>query len=137
MVNTEDDMWTYIQVTGGMWDPDFDLLAVGYAGMGVGKNNPSLQSVFRVGPLPAGKYIIQAPADDAQVGEYAMRLIPDPANQMYLRADFFIHGDSREHPGEASDGCIVLDLPARQAIWASGDHLLLVISYEEDLWTEG
>ncbi len=124
-------MWSYIQANGHMLEPNGILLAIGYAGRGEGKNNPSLQAAHDLGPLPTGTYLISPPADDAQVGEYAMRLIPSPTNQMYLRSGFFIHGDNPAHPGQSSDGCIVLPREAREAIWQSGDHSLQVLSYEE------
>jgi hypothetical protein len=57
-----------------------------------------------------------------------MRLEPNQQNEMYGRAGFLIHGDSLEHPGTASLGCIVLGRLYREAIWASGDHQLQVIS---------
>jgi hypothetical protein len=48
------------------------------------------------------------------------------SNNMCGRDGFMIHGDSAKHPGEASDGCIIVDLPGRKAIAASGDHSLTV-----------
>jgi hypothetical protein len=37
-----------------------------------------------------------------------------------------IHGDSSQHPGNASNGCIITGAHNRQRIWASGDHALVV-----------
>ena len=37
-----------------------------------------------------------------------MPLIPSPTNEMFGRSEFLIHGDSLEHPGAASEGCIIL-----------------------------
>jgi hypothetical protein len=43
------------------------------------------------------------------------------------RTRFLIHGDSIRHPGNASEGCIVLDRAARQAIATSGDNDIEVV----------
>ena len=37
-----------------------------------------------------------------------------------------MHGDSRAHPDEASNGCIIESLPARERVWNSNDHVLAV-----------
>lgn len=92
-------------------------LGQGYAGREAGKNNPSMENVKGIGPLPKGWYVACAPADDAVVGKYAMRLMPDKGNEMYGRNSFFIHGDSSEHPGLASHGCIVLPRAVREKLW--------------------
>ena len=55
-----------------------------------------------------------------------MRLTPYVENQMCGRDGFMIHGDSSAHPGAASDGCIVLNLPYRKIIAASKDKILVV-----------
>ena len=43
------------------------------------------------------------------------------------RTNFLIHGDSTNHPGDASEGCIVLSRTIRQAIAVSGDTDLEVV----------
>lgn len=118
--------FTYRQSTGQLTCPTF--IWFGYAGRGEGKNNPSMQNVKGIGPLPVGLYTAQPPADDAVVGKYAMRLIPDPSNEMFGRNSFFLHGDSAEHPGEASHGCIVMPRNVREGFWNSGDHQIQVIA---------
>ena len=121
-------MWTFEQLTGKISNNAGDVVGIGYAGHELGKNNPQLQNIKNVGPLPTGIYTIEQPGDDPVVGRYAMRLCPDPTNDMYGRADFFIHGDNPNHIGESSDGCIVVALGVRQEIWDSNDHTLKVIS---------
>jgi hypothetical protein len=37
-----------------------------------------------------------------------------------------MHGDSKEHPGCASQGCIILPRPVREQVWHSGDRELEV-----------
>ena len=121
-------MWTYEQATGRLFDPAGELSGTGYAGRDAGKNNPAMQNVKGIGPLPVGFYSAQPPADDPVVGKYAMRLSPAPSNQMFGRNSFFMHGDSAEHPGCASHGCIVQAPKVRQAFWNSGDHTIRVVS---------
>lgn len=116
------------QKTGEMFDAQGMLLGVGYAGRGAGKNNPAMQNVKGIGPLPVGWYTLQPPADDLVVGHYAMRLVPDKENEMFGRNSFFWHGDSSEHPGLASHGCIVHPHAVRAFGWMSGDHRIQVVS---------
>lgn len=120
--------WRYSQATGQLTDPHGKLFPVGYAGCGDGKNNPAMQAIHNVGPLPVGRYLVGAPMDDPRVGRYALYLEPAPSNEMFGRSLFYIHGDNRAANGTASEGCIILPFTARQAIWHSGDHHLEVVS---------
>lgn len=121
--------WQYCQKTGELTDPHGKPFAVGYAGAHDGKNCPAMQAVHNVGPLPVGRYLVGAPMDHPHsVGLYALYLEPAPSNEMFGRSLFYIHGDNRAANGTASEGCIVLDFTARQAIWQSGDHHIEVIS---------
>ena len=119
-------MWTYEQLTGRILQ-DNQLVGVGYAGSPQGKNNPDKQEVSQVGPLPRGTYTISAPQNSPHTGPYTLDLTPDPGNQMFGRADFRIHGDSIEHPGTASEGCVITARSIREHIWTSGDHELQVV----------
>lgn len=101
----------------------------GYAGRDAGKDNPAMQDRANVGPLPRGTYTVSLePFVHDRCGQYCLRLTPDPANEMFGRSGFLIHGDSIERPGTASHGCIVVPRGARQAIVACGDSLLEVTS---------
>jgi len=110
---------------------DFDA-----SGMFVGgKNNPAKEGVKGVGPLPGGLYTADwLELVHAIVGKFAIHLKPDATTEARIvaygrePASFFLHGDSYEHPGEASDGCIVQALNVRQQFWNSGDHRIEVIS---------
>jgi hypothetical protein len=110
---------TYSQSTGEMRDGSGALLGTGYAGHGSGVNNPAMQEVENVGPLPRGIYTINPPVNTTTHGPYVMWLTPDPANHMFGRCGFGIHDDERLHPGLrlASTGCIVIGQVARVAIW--------------------
>jgi len=111
-----------------MLDPAGKILAIGYAGAGPDKNNPSDQAVRGKGPLPCGLYTILAPVDTMTHGPYVLWLIPDPDNQMFGRSQFGIHGDSIVSPGSASEGCVIMPRFARERIWESEDHRLQVIA---------
>lgn len=120
-------MWTYVQHTGEFLHNGLQV-ATGYSGCGLGKNNPDLQYVSGVGPLPCGTFDIGPSTNSAHTGQHIMHLTPNPATQeMFGRGDFEIHGDSKEHPGMASHGCIILPLLVREQITASGDTKLEVI----------
>jgi len=92
-----------------------------------GRNNPEEQCSQWIGPLPIGGYIIGEPFNSEHTGPYSMRLIPNSTNDMCGRSSFLIHGDSTTHPGEASEGCIILDRASREAIGASEHNRLRVI----------
>jgi hypothetical protein len=121
-------MWVYAQRTGNLYEPIGVIVAQGYSGNGTHKNQPNSQCVQMHGPCPRGFYSIQPPNDTPAHGPYVMWLVPDRTNDMCGRSGFGIHGDSLEHPGYASDGCIILPRPIREGIWQSGDHILQVIS---------
>ena len=97
--------------------------------MGTGKNNPAMQNVADAGPIPRGNYTIGVPIDLAggPHGPYVLPLTPNPANQMFGRFGFLIHGDSIAKPGAASLGCVILSRTIREAIAASGDRELTVV----------
>jgi hypothetical protein len=131
--------WVYEQTTGYMSRNNARLTPAGYAGHGEGLNNPDMQNVKFVGPLPCGSYKIGKPRHDPHVGDYALPLIPDPSNEMYGRDDFYIHGDEIKNPGKhlASDGCPVQCLANRITISESGDDVLEVVATvqtEDSVW---
>jgi len=124
--------WRYEQKTGRLLHYESDeataeRVAIGYSGAGDGKNNPDMQDVPNVGPLPKGIYTIEAPVDTKTHGPYVMWLVPDPANEMFGRSAFGIHGDSVVHPGTASEGCMIFARTIREKIWTSGDTKLEVV----------
>lgn len=104
-------------------------VAQGYSGLGIAKNDPQAEMLPNQGPIPEGKYTIEAPRDTATHGPYVLPLVPDPENEMHGRAGFLIHGDNITHT--ASEGCIILARADREHIWTSGDHRLEVIADSE------
>jgi hypothetical protein len=101
---------------------------VGYAGHAAGLNNPAMQNVHDIGPLPRGRYKMTALVDSPHTGLATIIMDPDPANEMFGRSGFRIHGDNAAANHSASDGCIIAGHAAdRTQIWNSGDHDLEVL----------
>lgn len=120
-------MWTYIQKT-GVLSRDGVVQATGYSGFGEGKNNPAMQEVPDIGPIPCGQYLIGAPFDSPEHGPYALHLEPYPTNEMHNRSGFLCHGDAIHAPGTASRGCMIFGPVIRHEMWEGGDHKLTVKS---------
>lgn len=124
--------WTYEQNTGRLLDPNGVFVAKGYAGGNCGHNpeavnNHAMQSVHNVGPLPVGKYTLGEVIQESHLGPWAIPLIPDPANEMFGRGHFFMHGDMIGHPGAGSEGCIIMARQVRIAVAASSDRQIYVV----------
>jgi len=119
--------WIYRQSTGELSHHGKVVDKHGYSGHGAGKNKPSMQTVSAVGPIPQGTYRIGSPHHSKHVGNYAMALTPTAGTNTFGRYAFFMHGDSKKHPGEASEGCIIVSSYARHLVWASLDHEIRVV----------
>lgn len=118
--------WTYIQRTGALWR-NGQFVAYGYSGHDKGVNNPDLQDVPMVGPIPKGTWQITTWIDDhPHLGPCVSHLIPSPDTNVFGRSGFFIHGDNAQMDHTGSDGCIVLSPDVRHAMRDSGDNELLV-----------
>lgn len=125
-------MWTFKQSTGELFDKNNKRIATGYAGGNCGKNpegrnNPYMQNVACVGPLPRGLYRMTTPVPQSQLGPYAIPLMPAATNEMFGRGHFYVHGDRTNAPGSASEGCIIMPRAVREQMWNSDDHDILVI----------
>lgn len=119
-------MWTYRQSTGELLH-DGTLVAKGYSGYEEGYNNPALQRVRCVGPIPTGDWSIQGPPIDTQShGPFVLHIVPKPGTETFDRSGFLMHGDSVAHPGAASEGCIIMNRVTREQVWNSGDRDLEV-----------
>lgn len=109
----------------------------GFSGKkGIWRNNPSLQHEKGKGPIPAGRYRIgkRRPCTSSGKPLDNFPLIPDPANQMFGRSGFLIHGGSPQ--GDPSQGCIIMTKATRDAIEQSGDRDLVVYdSQNPSTWT--
>jgi hypothetical protein len=128
-------MWKYEQSTGNLYQPDDTLLATGYSGGNEGENpegvnNPSMQNIKRVGPIPVGFYTFGEVVLKSHLGPFAIPLMPDKDNEMFGRSGFYMHGDHDDtHPPQsASEGCIIVPRAVREEVYASLDRILQVTS---------
>lgn len=115
--------WTYDQSDGSLYQ-NGAYAGQGYSGTGEGRNNPLLQNIVGVGPIPRGEYKIGLPRKHTTLGPIVMNL--DPVGHDALgRTLFRIHGDNTK--GDASNGCIILSRPLRKWIADSKDRVLYVV----------
>jgi hypothetical protein len=124
-------MWVWDQGAGTL-SRDGALVSRGYSGKGAGKNNPALQGMAGIGPLPRGRWKLVNIYDSANVGPRTITLhaadaTPDDTHDATGRGAFRIHGDSIRAPGTASKGCIILPRAIREQMWRSGDRDLEVV----------
>jgi hypothetical protein len=118
-------MWVYQQTTGELL-LDGEYVATGYSGHNEGLNNPALEAVQNVGPIPAGNWTIGEPHNSEHRGPVCLPLRP-AGHAAHGRTAFLIHGDNQKGDKSASHGCIILPRKIRERIIASRDPELLVI----------
>ena len=118
-------MWTYKQRSGDLIKDDA-LVSVGYSGHGDGFNNPDMEDVHGVGPIPRGLWKIGPWYDNyGPKGPVVARLSPVDFNP-HGRDGFLIHGDNAEANHTASDGCLILSRQIREMMRDSEDFDLTV-----------
>lgn len=121
-------MWTYAQKTGEL-QQNGKKVGTGYSGFDNGKNNPTMQSVQNVGPIPQGDWTISGPPfNSPDHGPFVLHLTPVDPDQTFGRSAFLMHGDSIKAPGEASRGCIIMPRVVREQVWNSNDRDLEVVA---------
>ena len=127
---------TTFEISTGKWFlANGTLFGTGFAGHGDGKNNPDMQGVVGVGPLPIGVYhAVGMREHDPRTGWYTIVLEPEPMTRNYILSlgrnpdTFRIHGDSMDHTGESSDGCMVFDRSTRLDFWKGDDKEIHVVT---------
>jgi hypothetical protein len=96
-------------------------------------NNPDNQNIKgkNAGPLPRGQYTIGPERNytehNGKVLMNAMKLTPNPSNQMFGRSGFLIHGSNDYSRQDSSLGCIVLRPSARNVVGGGGIIVLEVV----------
>lgn len=124
-------MIKYIQKTGRLYQFDkgqWNQIAIGYSGHGVGLNNHDQEDTPNVGPCPSGLWSISRPFSHATKGPNCFRLTP--LTYRGPRNGFLIHGDNRTpEPNDASDGCLILGPAERQKIVDAKEDYLLIEAY--------
>lgn len=103
------------------------VVGSGYSGRDWGKNNPNAVSAVGIGPIPPGNWRMVDFRDSPNTGPRTIVLEPCQGTDVKGRSAFRIHGDSAQHPGDASRGCIILQRGIREMMWNSGDHNLTVV----------
>lgn len=114
----------WLQREGRLYD-EKGWVCNGYSGHGKGVNNPDMQDVPDVGPIPSGTYAIGQTEDSIKLGPHVHAVTPLPGTRTYGRSGFYIHGDSMEHPGMASHGCVIVPRWVRNEM-NIGDTLTVV-----------
>jgi hypothetical protein len=103
------------------------LLCHGYSGHGEGKNNPALEAWIKIGPIPAGLYRIARWIDHHPTKGNDVAVLAPVGHNARGRSGFLIHGDSKDHPGEASEGCPTINNPYRHQLRESGAEFMEVV----------
>lgn len=108
------------------------LLTVGgvefsaYSGHGIGLNNPEMENIQDVGPIPRGEWeVIQWHDHYEDKGPCVAQLSP-VEHDAHGRVGFLCHGDNSFGNHTASHGCIIAAHDARQVWRDSGDMTLTV-----------
>lgn len=120
--------WVYEITTGGFYDgfPSVALVGSGYSGRGSSLNRADCVQRKAEGPIPPGLYRAGAARKHPTLGPQAIPLEPHPANEMFGRSAFYIHGDNSRLDRSASSGCIILMRSVRDQI-AQGDLIVVVV----------
>lgn len=113
-------VWEYEIASGAFFERSetgtMVLLAHGYSGFGIMKNDPKAVGVQYSGPIPPGEWIVCQAHYNLKLGPLTMLLWPYLGTPTLGRSGFAIHGDSIRNPGQASHGCIILPHAVRAAI---------------------
>lgn len=117
VVRAADKEFVYQQSTGKLTQ-DRKEIGTGYSGNGDGRNNPAKEQEKNIGPIPRGLYKIGKPKEWKGM-QNVFDLTPE-GHKAHGRTNFLIHGDSKQNPGNASEGCIILPPEVRKKIAESG-----------------
>ena len=128
-------MITYRQSTGSIQD-GLGYLGIGYSGHGQGLDNPEMEVVSDVGPIPAGRwkmasYSGAAHYEDKGPGVIVLDPMPDDQGAIawaHGRAGFLVHGDNEAGNHTASHGCIIAGPAVRARMWADADKIIQVVA---------
>lgn len=119
--------WRY-QQSSGVLSLNGTAVSKGYSGGGRGRNDPAMQGVKGIGPIPRGRWRMTAVNDSRNTGPFTITLEPEPGTDALGRSEFRVHGDSVTRPGTASRGCIILPRAIRDRLWAAADHVIEVVA---------
>lgn len=117
--------YTYDVASGAMFE-NSSFLWTGYSGHNEGFNNPGMEAVHAVGPIPRGAWSLGPWYDHPRLGPIVTDLTPVGHNA-FGRTEFLIHGDNNFSNQSASHGCIVISRTIRELMRESGDTDLIVV----------
>lgn len=108
------------------------VVGLGYAGATAGLNNPEMEHVRNVGPIPEGAYFLREtrhPRFRAPAFECVPTFPTSEKLKRYGRGGFWIHGDNASLNFSASSGCIILSRDARFEVqkWLKRGHTILTV----------
>jgi len=110
-----DPVLIYHQGSGLIRKVDGTFVALGWAGNGLGKNNPSWQHQKNEGPLPRGIYEV-GPWEEEHAGlGPIVASLKQIQGETYGRSGFYFHGPAMDSAkfGQESRGCIVVPRAGR------------------------
>jgi hypothetical protein len=118
-------IWIYEQESGKLFCRG-EHVASGYSGFAEGRNNPAMEHVRFIGPIPRGTYRIGYEEQTGAYGPVALPLTPCEGTMAHGRRMFMIRSDSRHLPGTAPHCPLVLPQDIRMVLAASIDRILEV-----------
>ena len=118
--------WIYHQKSGELWR-NGKKIGTGYSGHGEGLNNPDMQHVRAVGPIPRGTWRMEGVYNSAKVGPFAIMLVPADGTDALGRYAFRVHGDNSRGNKSASNGCLIFPRNIRDMMWQFKDHIINVV----------
>ena len=92
---------TTLAFAGNNYRPDHNPAGI------MGRNNPAMQDVPFIGPLPQGLYRVGEWGMHHPVGDNSAPLT-QIGGESFGRSAFFIHGPGGADPSNSSEGCIVI-----------------------------
>ena len=96
----------------------------GYSGTGAGRNNPAMESVHNVGPIPSGNYSVGTGHAGGHTGPQTLNVDAVAGTDTHGRDAFRIHGNNARN--DASEGCIIMPRNVRDTISNAGGARLTV-----------
>lgn len=96
----------------------------GYAGTGAGRNNPAMDNVPNVGPIPSGNYTVGTGHAGGHTGPQTLNVDANAGTDTHGRDLFRIHGNNARN--DASQGCIIMGRTTRDTISNAGGASLTV-----------
>lgn len=118
-------MWSFSQSNGAVRNAAGAIIGLAYAGHGAGLNNPAMQEIRDVGPIPQGRWSIGPLRTLPHLGP-CMALTPLGGTDTFGRSGFLIHEDNAQHDHSASCGCVVVSPSTLSAMDGAPDRILTV-----------